>query len=210
MSQLRDHFEANYPRYYNQKYKQEEISIPAIQNFLSRFNQGLIEYFVGEEKIYGFVLWKEGITTFQVDDYKDVVEAIGKLRNSISRLPTDTEVLQNYQDFSSAATYLYNTVFAPALTKLPKDIQALKIIPDYQFNYVPFDLLLMEEAPKEEPYFSTDHLEYVLEKYQLSYEYSATLMLKNQRGEDKQYQQEFYCFCSFIQKSIRGDQRSIL
>ncbi len=192
--QLTEYFENQYPNFYQQKYQPSEISLGACQSALSSSNQAIIEYFIGEENIYGFVIWENGFQTFQMKKEEKILLAIHQLRTSISRAPEDHEVQANYISFTENAFYLYEKILEPALSFLPKNIQALKIIPDDQLNFIPFDLLLMEAAPQEKILFSTKNLAYVLEKYQLSYEYSATLMLKNNSRRQQNYSDHFIAF----------------
>jgi len=113
-----------------------------------------------------------------------VFQSVKTFRDAINQVPEDDAVLQNYQDITSAGYYLYQNILEPALKVLPDNIHRLKIIPDNQFNYVPFDLLLTEAAPQDKAYFSAHHLEYVLKKYQVSYDYSATWMFKGEKNNN--------------------------
>jgi len=190
---LTDFFEKNFPRFYRQKYANEQLDIIAAQNLLAANEQAAVEYFVGEEKIYGFVLWGEGCQVFEIPYNDQLFEAIETLRSTIKQTPDDAQVLKNYQDFSSSAYALYTALLQPALKQLPSGIRSLKIIPDDRFNHIPFELLLMEKAPLNEAYFSTDHLEYVLENYRINYDYSLTWMLKNQ-DQAQNYQENFIAY----------------
>jgi CHAT domain-containing protein len=200
LQKLTDHFEESYPRFYNLKYQEEKINIPQWQKKLAANNQALIEYFVGEEKIYVFTLWAEGCKVFEVDKIDAVFQSIQTFQDAINQVPADDAVLQNYQDITTAGYHLYENILAPALKVLPGNIHRLKIIPDNQFNYVPFDLLLMEKAPQTEAYFSSDHLEYVLEKYQVSYDYSATWMFKSEKN-NKSYTRNFIAYAPSFKKA---------
>lgn len=205
LQSLTDHFEAAYPRFYQLKYQNEKPDLAAWQKELANNNQALIEYFVGEENSYGFVLWKDGLEYFELAQKEIVFNAIGQLRNSISQLPADAEVLQNYQAFAMSSHLLYQTLLAPALAVLPQEITALKIIPDDQLNYIPFDLLLMETAPRDQAVFSAQQLAYVLKQYSVSYDYSATWMLKNVENKNLEYQQDFIAYAPSFKKAAIAD-----
>ena len=193
LEELTDFFEENFPRFHRQKYANEQLDIIATQGLLAAQGQAAVEYFVGEEKIYGFVLWGEGYEVFEIPYDNQLFAAIETLRSTISQIPDDAQVLKNYQDFCTSAYKLYTALLEPALKKLPPEIVSLKIIPDDRFNYIPFELLLMQEVPLNEAYFSTEHLEYVLENYQISYDYSLTWMLKNQ-DHNQDYQENFIAY----------------
>jgi len=202
LSQLTDFFEKTYPRFYQLKYQQSTRSIKECQQFLSVDNQALIEYFYGEESIYGFVVWANGFDYFQIDKHEDITKGIDKFRTSISNVPNEQDVLQNYQDFTSNAFYLYKTLLAPALNQLPENIQSIKIIPDDQLSYIPFDLLLQDRPKNDQPYFDLEHMEYVLEKFAIGYEYSVTLMLKNRQNKKRDYKHNFLAYAPSFKKAI--------
>ncbi len=90
----------------------------------------------------------------------------------------------------------------PALSVFPKEINSLKIIPDDQLNFIPFDLLLMKMAPMEKVDFHSNQLDYVLESYEISYDYSAILMLKNQTQERQNYKNDFIAFAPSFKKAV--------
>ncbi len=201
LQSLTDHFEQNYPRYYQLKYQNESLSIPALQKQLAQNNEALIEYFVGEEMIYAFVVWKDGLEVVELKDQQEVFSKIETLRKAISQVPEDDAVLQNYQDFSTSAHYLYQSILEPIISLMPQKIKSLKIIPDGEFNYIPFDALLVKAADPQVPYFSTDHLDYVLEEYIISYDYSATWMLKNRNRSTQKYDGDFIAYAPVFKKA---------
>ena len=190
---LSNFFEKNYPKFYAQKYQQGDLNVKEGQLLLADKQQGLIEYFVGEENIYGFVIWGQGYEVFEIPYEDQLFEAIETLRGSIDQAPEDADVLKNYQDFCTASYHLYSTLLQPAIDYLPASIRSLKIIPDDRLNYIPFDLLLEEKVPANEAYFSTNHLEYVLERYRISYDYSLIWMLKNQNNKQN-YEENFIAY----------------
>ncbi len=106
LTQLTDFFEDQYPRFYNQKYRTEIATVAACQQYLNDQHQGMVEYFVGEENIYGFVIWKDGVDVFQVENDGEIMSMIEKLRTAIRQVPDDNKILENYQSFVSTAFFL--------------------------------------------------------------------------------------------------------
>ncbi len=201
--ELTEYIENQFPNFYQQKYQQSKLSLEDCQKALSNSDQALIEYFLGANNLYGFVIWENGFQTFQVKNDENLLSAIHQLRTSINQPPKDQEVPSNYLTFTKNAFYLYQKILAPALHLLPQNIQALKIIPDDQLNFIPFDLLLRDEAPQEKFSFHTKNLAYVLEDYQLSYEYSATLMLKNNNSGTQNYAADFIGFAPSFKSATK-------
>ena len=79
------------------------------------------------------------------------------------------------QQYAEAAYKLYTRLIAPVEEELPEQ---LVIIPDDVLGYLPFDALLsqMPEGPA-----NSHTYEYLLKKYQISYAYSAALLLDMQK-----------------------------
>ncbi len=65
---------------------------------------------------------------------------------------------------------------AAGIQSLPESINRLIIVPDDVLCFLPFEVLLTEKLENGRADFSTEKLEYLFEKYTISYQYSASLM----------------------------------
>lgn len=157
--------------------------------------QTLVEYFVGEEKTYVFVLPKKGrLKVLQLEvGSKALNQQVDEFWSSIYHYGCDQEVLQReapaLADLPKSerqaylkATYrrtgqeLYRLLFQPIV-----DLgtgERFIIIPDEGLSYLPFDALLQGEPEIDNfsfyPYLGRD--------YTLSYAYSGNLLLEMQGG----------------------------
>lgn len=157
--------------------------------------QTLVEYFVGEEKTYVFVLPKKGpLKVLQLEvGSKALNQQVDEFWSSIYHYGCDQEVLQreapalaelpkSERQAYLKATYrrtgqeLYRLLFQPIV-----DLgtgERFVIIPDEGLSYLPFDALLQGEPEIDNfsfyPYLGRD--------YTLSYAYSGNLLLEMQGG----------------------------
>ncbi|MEO1627604.1 MAG: CHAT domain-containing protein, partial [Bacteroidota bacterium] len=194
LEQLSRQFEANYPDFYQLKYQQEPTDPAVLQKLLADQEQALIEYFMGEEAIYVFVLTARQRELLRLPLSDSLDRQIERLRAAISQIPSDADLADNHRNFTQSAYSLYQQVLASALSTLPTGLASLVIIPDYQLNYLPFELLLERPAAEGTVQFSPAVLDYVLEKYQVSYDYSAVVYGKNCQKESGAYQRDFVGF----------------
>ncbi len=189
LEKFTSNLEKNYPRYFELKYQNEPIPLKAIQ---AKLNQSaLLEYFAGEENIYLFIVTPNGLDIKTIKNKASIYDNIAKLRTALNTVPGSINAQMEFEQFTTAANSLYNLLLKSALDQLPSDINSLTIIPDYQLNYIPFDVLLREAANPELPGYSATSLEYLMEQYAISYHYSATLLHKDQQREEQNYQYEF-------------------
>ncbi|MEM9922116.1 MAG: CHAT domain-containing protein, partial [Bacteroidota bacterium] len=142
-------------------------------------------------KIYIFLLTETQMEVFSVAYSSKLNEQIEQLRQAVSSLPSDQELANNFEQYTKTAFTLYEQLLAPALKQLPTSVSSLILIPDYQLNHLPFELLLMNPPLSTKPNFSVKNLDYVLEHYTLSYDYSAIMHIKNRQRNSGSYRQGF-------------------
>ena len=176
--QLKETFKNHYPEYYQLQYDLNHITPDEIQRHLLNPNQALIEYFVGEKEIYIFVITTEHQKVLSVpyhDNFlKEQVESLTKSSYSyfFDGNQNEEAYISQSTKLTNAAYELHQLLIAPILKKqdLPKE---LIIIPSQILGYIPFELLL-KERPSNPIHFATHP--YLLRDYQISYNYSATLL----------------------------------
>jgi CHAT domain-containing protein len=165
-------FEKNYPEYYKLKYQSTSISIGDVKTFLGK-KKVLLEYFLSDSVLYLFVISK---------DKSEIIS--GRIDENFSTILEDFQRSLAFPDFSSHAVEAYRKfvkmgyyLFEQLLEKVYSDIKDkdLLIVPDGKMAYLPFDILLTDTVnPNQVDYAS---LPYLIRKTQVSYNYSATLML---------------------------------
>lgn len=157
--------------------------------------QTLVEYFVGEEKTYVFVLPKKGkLKVLQLDlDSKGLNQQVDEFWSSIYHYGCDEDVLRReapellvmgeearkkrlQERYLTLGQSLYTQLFQP-IVDLGVGTRFV-IVPDEGLSYLPFDALLMGEPEIDNFSFYP----YLGRAFTLSYAYSGNLLLEVQQG----------------------------
>ena len=180
-------FEKKYPDYYQLKHRIEPSSIPQLRQQLLNNQTALFEYFVGRDHIYAFCITAQELKVEKIKRSEALSNALSQLTSLISQPPFKQDAAQLFSDFSKANWALSRQLIIPLVASLPKDISQLIIIPDDQLAYLPFELLLTKEPATDISSFSPKHYAYLLKKYAISYNYSATLLLNHLKRENTKH-----------------------
>ncbi|MGB1241362.1 MAG: tetratricopeptide repeat protein [Chitinophagales bacterium] len=189
---LIEQFEADYPEYHQLKYSISSASVQDLQNYLRKKDSpttiqqyshstiklykhsAFISYHIAKEKIYIFVITSNDyqITEFQIGN---------TLSDSIEQLQMAIEV--GHTDyFVEAATQLFDLLLRP-IWKYVESASHLIIIPHGELYYVPFDVLINQEQITDASKF--EKLPYLIRSYNISYHYSATMLLHSHKKQQK-------------------------
>ncbi|BDS11903.1 CHAT domain-containing protein [Aureispira anguillae] len=170
---LQTTLEQDYPKYHELKYNTQIASLKQVQESLDD-QTALIEYFVGNENIYIFSIYRDTAWLTSVSMNNQFTTAIKGLRTSLVDVVMLTkDVESSYLLFARNARTIYQKYLEPALKK--EQIERLVIIPDGMFNYVPFDVLLTEKPDYKN--YDYRKLPYLIKSYSINYHYSSTLKL---------------------------------
>lgn len=179
LDQLIEHIERNYKDYFNYKYNYSITNIDNLQNILKN-DELLVEYFIGDEFIFICAISKKHFTVKKIKKSKYLDRRMRRYRNLFSS--TRTEKFNYLKSFVATGHYFYKLLLKDILSEYNK-VKSLVIIPDGLLNYVPFEVLLTKKPNKNPCNFKV--LDYLLEKYDISYSYSATLFCRNTRKSNK-------------------------
>lgn len=161
----------SHPNYYKLRYKQSLADLSAYQAMLGA-EQLLIEYFLGEQALYVFLIDENGIQLKELSRAQDLEQQILAWRKSISDYQNPTinkePLMATYIDLGHQ---LYNQLLADVLPQ-QKNTTDLLIIPNGILNILPFEALLTQQASANTSF--TD-LPYLLQDYTCTYTYSANL-----------------------------------
>ncbi|MFK8105269.1 MAG: CHAT domain-containing protein [Saprospiraceae bacterium] len=192
--QLVDQFEKEFPRYYEIKYQKNTVNYQDLKQGLLKNNHAFLEYFVGENKIYLFVLTKENITVQTIDKLDSIQSDIKGLRDFTTSPPTVGVSPDRYAQFVKQAHHLYEILLKPALETMAPKYDKITIIPDGDLAFIPFDLLLTNLPAQTVFGFKPQQLDYLLNKYQISYGYSIALLNKNLNRDAQKFEADFVGF----------------
>ncbi|HFA48013.1 MAG TPA: tetratricopeptide repeat protein [Bacteroidetes bacterium] len=179
--ELISYFKKNHEEYFKLKYDPKIVSIKKIQTNLLRPDQTMLAYFVGENNLFAFVISKNNFEVVQIKKDFPLEIWVEEFRNSIYRFnPADNSLVYLNQKLANIGYELYQLIFEPVEKSISTD--ALIIVPGGVLGYLPFDALL---ASPTENYNDFDNLDYLINKYKISYSYSATLLEEMKKGKRK-------------------------
>lgn len=169
---LKTRLEKDFPNYYQLKYQASHISVDALQRALPA-DAAMIEYFEGKRELFVFVLYKGEIKSHRLPHSKTYTEDIKTLYDAL----TDMSAISKNPDLAlsifreNSQKFYANYVAA----YLPKEAKQLLFVPDGMLCYIPFEALLTEESVGNNDF---ETLPYLLQRYNVSYHYSAMLWLE--------------------------------
>ncbi|MCB0548626.1 MAG: CHAT domain-containing protein [Phaeodactylibacter sp.] len=162
--------ERSYPDYYRLKYDVRTLSSTDIQQRLLSNGEAFIEYFVGSEQAYVFVITPNRFEALTLDRDFPLEEWVVGLHHDIAHFQfPDYDKGRLCASYSDYGYKLYDKLVRPLESLgLP---ERLTIIPSGILALLPFDALLTEPAEgcnfKQYPY--------LIRRHDISYGYSATL-----------------------------------
>jgi len=177
--QLINNLETNYPKYYQLKYQQNETQLSDVQNQLDD-KTALLEYFVGDSAIYILSIQKDQSKLYQIKKAKNWQQTVDNFLSTLNpkEVMKDEYTDELFKAFTQNSHILYQNLLQQPLADLNESITNLQIIPDAELNYIPFDLLLIEQADEKEVDYRA--LPYLFKQKAISYAYSSALLLENE------------------------------
>jgi CHAT domain-containing protein len=183
-------FEREYPAYYKLKHQVNTASVAEVQQVLAEHDDTLLEYAIGEDSLYAFVVTS--------DDFQVVTSAIDStLRTQIESM-RQAIVTHDLSAYRSTAHTLYQRLLAPVAPLLRTD--HVTIVPDAALSYVPFEALL-SSAGEEGSTDTYRTLPYVVHTYSVSYAYSSTLYADS-RSNGSEASGQFVAYAPVFTKGL--------
>lgn len=168
-----------YPLYSKTKYQASEVDPSMVQKLLPP-NTALIEYVVGDSLLHIFCIDQKQTQWEKVSlNYEQMVQKIRSLHDILSDYQkVSTESSESYHQFTFLAHWFYKKLLAPVLSN--DQIKNLIIVPHGELGHLPFEAFLASEAPQVKTHYK--QLDYLLNHYSISYNYSATLWKENKES----------------------------
>ena len=111
--QLAANFKKNHEEYFQLKYESAIISIEKIQGELLRPDQTMVAYFVGENKLFVFVISKDQFEVVQIEKDFPLEVWVEEFRNSIYRFnPAEKESAYLNQKIANIGHELYQLILS--------------------------------------------------------------------------------------------------
>lgn len=164
-------FENEYPEYYALKYSNKTIEISDLQSKLNS-NEALLEYSISDSSLFTFIVTRDSFEINRQDindlnlDYH-----IENVRSSLKTNEFAENSSDYYKSFCKSSYQLYQTFIAPNQQKINN--KKLIIIPDGKMAYVPFGVLIKDQADLDR--MSYRDLNYLIKSNPVTYQNSATI-----------------------------------
>lgn len=147
----------------------------------------LLEYSLGEERSFLFVVTREGLTSYILPPREEIAEKVRRLRQAL-----EEDSLLTRRHLHELGFQLYQDLVAPAAPALAGKSDLL-IVPDRALYYLPFEVLLTQDAGGR-PY---QDLPYFLRDYTITYVPSASVLAELQAIQAGPYSAESKDFVAF-------------
>lgn len=167
LAQLVKEFEKN-PQYYRLKYDTRSVSIAQLQEKSLDKRTALLEYFVGKDQLYAFVITAEGFQARQWPLPASFRHDLTQFQQALYTPKSGTRYAGEGPAFR-----LYQHLLAP-LAELLKGKERLILIPDAELSYLPFEALVTEPAGSH----------FLLQDFTISYAYSGKLLESSRDGRN--------------------------
>lgn len=166
-----DAMERDYPSYFNLKFNVAAPTIAQIQSLLPS-HTAVISYFIDtrNQQLYTFILRNNQYMLRQKSLPANFERYINGLRNGA--------YFQEMDAFRTSA-YELSRLLIP---RLPKSVTDLVILPTGHLGLVPFETLLTANPKPGQPY---RELPYVIRRYSVRYEFSASLLARKHQKENR-------------------------
>ena len=171
--------EIRFPAYYQLKYDLSSISLSEVQQALPDDQTAFLEYFIGPDHQYVFLIGKNTTLMQQLEGLEDPAGLISSFRKQI--IVQDGAVNSNQSDLAQSGWELYERLFPFQDTSiLPAK---LRIIPDGILGYLPFDALLYHPVSD----LQYRDWPYLIKKFEISYAYSLQLFIQGMHRSEILY-----------------------
>jgi CHAT domain-containing protein len=171
MEKMTTEINMKYPQYNNLLQKTEPVPLTRIQQNLHR-DETIVEYLLsnqyknGGRKLYIFLITKNNI-----EFHESSVDSVFLKKAEIIRNTDQKAINNNYRDYTGALNYMYVELVEPVEKLFAGN--KLKIIPDEEIGWLPFDAFLMSNpGPQQTDY---EGLQYLINNYTISYGYTSSL-----------------------------------
>jgi LPXTG-motif cell wall-anchored protein len=197
---LKERLEERFPAYFNIKYNSKAMDIATVRDLLPDENTAVVEFFTGDSSVFIFSITKNSARLEQRRRSATLEEVFHNYRKSL----TDADFILNFRKqadelYTQSAYSLYEFLLQPIFETGEKSIQKLIIIPDDVLAQLNFGTLLTKKTDNENSEYKT--LEYLIQKYQISYAYSAAFI----RNESVRSKRSIHSFAGFA-PSYSGNQ----
>jgi CHAT domain-containing protein len=169
---LKGIFENNYPEYYSIKYNTQVLKLQNMPGIIGR-NNNYLSYVVADTSLYILIVNRKYKQLISLDIDTSFFHKISEFQKLLSVRPdVSNNARKDFILYQNLGYDLYSTLIEPIKKYLISD--KLIISPDNILSCFPFETLLYESGSRTDILYR--ELPYVMNFFQISYSYSATVM----------------------------------
>ncbi len=166
-------FQLTEPAFFDENFNFSIANIADIQNRLLQPKQTLIEYMLTDSVLFTFIIHKDGFDCIQSKVEIGLTDRIDKMREAIvSPYRNGLTMLRQYANHSYE---LYQQFIGAISHLMTEDVI---IVTDPKMAHIPFAILLTDSIPDKGLNTKLKSWPYVMNRYNLSYQNSASLGLQ--------------------------------
>lgn len=180
--ELINNLENNYPKYYDYKKNIAVTDLTEVQQFLPNEKTAVLNFHLGKDRMTVFGINKQQVvynqevfSTYMKAKLQKFI-ALNKKYPSYFQEDSAQELKKSIKEYYMLSRDLYQFLLKDVLAEL-KGVQNLIIIRDKHLSYLPFETLIDQSSEGDKVDFS--EFSFLLKRYLISYEPSATLLLDN-------------------------------
>jgi CHAT domain-containing protein/tetratricopeptide (TPR) repeat protein len=168
-------FEKEYPGYYSIKYNTRVSEPDEIPGIIGK-NNNYISYVAADTVIFINIVNRKYQKLISVSVDSSFYKKVKSFRNLLSE-PDFNNARNDFESFKVIGFELFNTLISPVKPYLISE--RIVISPDNLLSYIPFETLPMKQNVAGG--LSYKLIPYMMEKYDISYTYSATFLAENMK-----------------------------
>lgn len=169
MNTFKRELEEAYPNYFNLKYMPALPTLPELREHLLSDKEALIEFFMGDDYIYLFMLTGDEQHFTRKKNTAEITQLVQSTLKSLTSLKDKERA-----SYPQHAYLLYQEL----LGNLPlQPNQRLIIVPDRELALIPFEALITQQLKENLPFAAYPFL---IKEHICSYAYSAHLLFQTQ------------------------------
>ena len=172
-----------FPRIYNQNVSSNIISGEKLKKDVLSSRQALLEIFIGEQYIFVFLIHKKGIEVHKTESIAQLKEAVLDLNGILHSPPQSQRFQADFEKFVSSSHFIYQELFSSLLPGISQKINCLIVVPDGFLSLIPFEILQTANNLPQKANYKLDYMEYLLEDYNIFYQYSANMLAQFAKGK---------------------------
>jgi CHAT domain-containing protein len=175
---------SDYPSYYQLKHNLETIKLERLQQKMGK-DEVLLTYYWGETQLYAVAIAKGDIHGWAIKADTNFLEAFNAFNQSIRTAPAIAAADIDQQAIAVQANgwMLYSKLLKPALDYMPSK-SLITILPDGLLYHLSWYCISTEAISGTVDFRS---IPYMMKKYQLRQEYSATLLFDDRPSKRTPY-----------------------